>query len=135
MSDNMENGKQISFTFSEIENGSGDSEKEENQFLWRQFCRLGEMMGDGLHHEPDGKWIEREYKHLARILIPELKTQDKERRKLKALNIDEQMQKLLLERKCSCGGTLKQSRSGSKVCYCTECNARYKARTKSKKEH
>ena len=24
-----------------------------NEHLWRQFEKLGEMMGDGLHHEPD----------------------------------------------------------------------------------
>ena len=35
------------------------SASKDNEHLWRQFCRLGEMMGDGLHYEPDGKWIER----------------------------------------------------------------------------
>lgn len=36
-----------------------------NEHLWRQFEKLGEMMGDGLHHEADGKWISVEYKKLA----------------------------------------------------------------------
>ena len=39
-------------------------------FLWTQFCRLGEMIGDGLHNEPDGRWISKEYSRLRRILIP-----------------------------------------------------------------
>lgn len=42
-----------------------------NEHLWRQFEKLGEMMGDGLHHEADGKWISVEYKKLAKILCPE----------------------------------------------------------------
>jgi hypothetical protein len=33
------------------------SASKDNEHLWRQFCKLGEMMGDGLHYEPDGKWI------------------------------------------------------------------------------
>lgn len=106
--------------------------KASDDFHWRQFCRLGEMMGDGLHHESDGKWIVREYNQLARILIPEFKEKEKERRKLKSERINEHMQKLLLEKKCECGGMLIQSRSGSKVCYCSKCNQRYKAGKKPK---
>lgn len=82
-------------------------------------------MGDGLHHEPDGKWITKEYKRLSKMLIPELKQQQKEKRKLKSIHINEQMDKLLQEKKCSCGGALKQKRSGSKVCYCSQCNKRH----------
>ena len=41
----------------------------ENEFEWNQFCRIGEMMGDGLHYEADGKWISKEYKRLAKILL------------------------------------------------------------------
>ena len=40
-------------------------EERENQDLWNRFIRLGDMMGDGLHHEPDGKWIERDYKPIS----------------------------------------------------------------------
>ena len=108
---------------------------DENQFEWNQFIRLGEMMGDGLHHEPDGKWISREYGRLAKILIPEIKEAQKERRKLKALRTDEQMKNLLAEKKCTqpgCGGSLKQKRAGTKIVYCENCNARYKARTRKK---
>jgi len=111
---------------------SDESKKTSDDFHWRQFCKLGEMMGDGLHHESDGKWIVREYNQLAKILIPELKEHAKSRRKLKAKNIDEQMQKMLLEKRCSCEGVLVQSRSGSKVCYCIKCNNRYVAGKKKK---
>lgn len=104
-----------------------------NEFEWNQFCRLGEMMGDGLHHESDGKWIPREYKRLSKILIPEIKEREKEQRKLKAIRINEQMDKILEKNKCSCGGNLKQKRSGSKVCYCLDCNNRYVANYKKKK--
>lgn len=36
-----------------------------NEFLWNQFCRLGEMIGDGLADEPDGAWIRKEYRQIA----------------------------------------------------------------------
>lgn len=44
--------------------------------------------------------------------------------------------RLIAEKKCTfedCGGTLRQSRSGSKVVYCTVCNHRYIATSKKKK--
>ena len=65
-----------------------------NEHLWRQFFRLGEMIGDGLHYEPDGKWIAKEYRQLAKILIPEMKEENSIRRKLNVANIDAQMAKL-----------------------------------------
>lgn len=99
----------------------------DNEFLWNQFCKLGEMMGDGLHHEDDGAWIPKEYKRLMKILCPEISN---EARKTKADKIDSQMVNLLSQRKCECGGDLKQSRKGSKICYCIVCNKRYKAKAK-----
>lgn len=36
---------------------------EDNKKLHEQLIKLGDMMGDGLHHEDGGKWIEREYKN------------------------------------------------------------------------
>lgn len=102
-----------------------------NEHLWRQFCRLGEMIGDGLHYESDGKWISAEYKRLAKILIPEDKKEHGIIRKIKNANIDSQMAKLLELRKCDCGGEIKQKRSGAKVAYCQSCNQRYVARTKN----
>lgn len=105
---------------------------KDNEVEWNQFCKLGEMMGDGLHNEPDGKWITKDYNRLAKILIPELKEESKERRRLKAISIDSQMVKLIEKIKCSCGGNLKQARSGSKVAYCQneDCKKRYKANKK-----
>jgi hypothetical protein len=107
-------------------------EQRENQDLWNRFIRLGDMIGDGLHYESDGKWIEREYNKLARILIPEIKESDKQRRKDKAIRINKQMDVLLQNKKCSCGGQLQQKRSGTIVVYFSVCNARYKAVTKKK---
>jgi len=101
-----------------------------NEFEWNQFCRLGEMMGDGLHHEPDGRWIAREYKRLAKILIPDIREAETLNRKVKNARVDEQMAEFLEDKSCSCGGKLKQSRSGSKVLYCQTCSLRYKVRTK-----
>lgn len=87
------------------------------------------MMGDGLHYESDGKWIEKEYKKIFNTLYPEHK---KEARKKKADRINEQMKNLLELKTCSCGGKLKQSRLGSLIAYCQVCNKRYKATTKKK---
>jgi len=101
-----------------------------NEHLWKQFFRLGEMMGDGLHYEPDGKWIAKEYRQLAKILIPEMKEENSISRKLKVANIDVQMAKLLEGKKCNCGGEIKQVRSGTKVAYCQNCKQRYVARSK-----
>lgn len=33
-----------------------------------RLVHLGDMMGDGLHREPGGKWIEREYKKTLQAL-------------------------------------------------------------------
>lgn len=101
--------------------------KDENKHLWDRFVRLGERIGDGDLEGSESKWMNREYSKLARIIIPEIKDQEKEKRANKAKNINEQMVKLLSEKKCSCGGNYKQSRSGSKVAYCQDCNKRVKA--------
>jgi hypothetical protein len=104
---------------------------EENKQLWDRFCRLGEMIGDGLHHEEP--WITKEYRHLRMILCPpseEEKAFMREQRKIQSALIDKQMKDLLEKRKCECGGNLKQARSGSKVAYCEKCNTRYKAKSK-----
>lgn len=106
--------------------------KEHEQHLWDRFARLGERIGDGDLEGSEKKWFNREYSKLARILIPEIKEQDKQKRASKSKNIDEQMVKLLSEHKCQCGGTYKQSRSGSKIAYCQSCNKRVQA-SKSKK--
>lgn len=105
--------------------------KRDNEYEWNQFIKLGDMMGDGLHHEEP--WIAKEYKRLAKILVPEIREVEKNRRKRKALNTDEQMKKLISVKTCQCGGSLRQSRSGSIIAYCNVCNTRFKATSKKAK--
>jgi hypothetical protein len=107
----------------------------ENHRLHEQLIKLGDMMGDGLHHESDGKWISKEYRKVFNAIQrndPEMRLVAAEQRKKKNKSIDEQMAKMLSTMTCKCGGVLVQSRSGSKIAYCTICPARYKA-SKNKK--
>jgi len=100
----------------------------ENEHLWNQFIRLGDMMGDGLHYEPDGKWITREYKKLYKILCPpteEEKSRQKEVRQNKNKRIDEQILEKLKSDRCNCGSELKQTRSGAKIVQCIVCEKKY----------
>lgn len=106
------------------------TDNDENKRLHEQLIKLGDMMGDGLHHEPDGAWISREYGKVFNALYPEHK---KERRKRKAEAVNEQMAKLLEIKSCTCGGKLEQRRSGTKIAYCTKCGMRYKATKKKNK--
>lgn len=103
--------------------------KEGNEYLYNQLIKLGDMMGDGLHHEPDGKWIEKEYRAICKVLFPE---RFKEVRKKKSFVIDNFMKRVEEEKKCDCGGSLKQSRKGSYSCHCLTCSKKYKATPKSK---
>lgn len=85
-----------------------------------QLVKLGDMMGDGLHHEPDGKWIEREYKAVCRQLgiMPRRRSPDSDR-------INEHMEKRVAEVPCpACGGKLRQTRSGSMRAKCSSCGVR-----------
>ncbi len=105
--------------------------KRENEFEWNQFCRLGEMIGDGMHHEEP--WISREYKRLQKILIPdtpEVKEFKRKARKLRNENIDKQVKERLLTDKCSCGSEMKQTRSGSKTVKCLSCNKKWTYKSK-----
>jgi len=45
---------------------------DNNEHLLAQLVKLGDMMGDGLHNEPDGKWIEREYRSGTKHKLMEL---------------------------------------------------------------
>lgn len=91
-----------------------------DEFLYRQLEKLGEMMGDGLHLEPDGKWIEKEYKKIAKQLglIP--------KRKINTEYINLVVENGLKTLKCDCGGTLKQTRKGSFNVKCEYCGHKYK---------
>ena len=95
-------------------------DKEAKDHLHRQLCRLGEMMGDGLHHEPDGKWIPKEYRKVMKALgiLP------------KRRNNSEAINKAMVDRleyaKCpGCQGSFVQTRSGSRRGKCVGCGARY----------
>ena len=102
-------------------------------FEWQQFCRLGEMIGDGLHHEDP--WISKEHKRLAKILLPETpeeKEFKREQRKKRNESIDKQVVEKLLQDRCTCGSELRQTRSGSKkvICISETCGKRYQYKTK-----
>lgn len=90
----------------------------DKQFLYNQLVKLGDMMGDGLHHEPDGKWIEKEYKKILKQLGL-LKPQSTE-------NIDKFMIERCNKEKCKCGGVLKQVRKGSFIAKCIICGDKYR---------
>lgn len=74
----------------------------DKDLLEDRLVRLGDMMGDGLHLEPGGRWIEREYKKTLKSLgLLELV-----KRKNNSNKINEFMAKRLKEVKCTCGSEL-----------------------------
>lgn len=89
--------------------------------LYERLIRLGDMMGDGLHLEPGGKWIEKEYEQ---ILI-ELGIDKPKKRKSNVQRINEYMANRLKVAKCLCGSELKQTRSGSFIGVCDKCGKRF----------
>lgn len=91
-----------------------------NDELYRRLVRLGDMMGDGLHYEPGGEWIEREYKQVC-ISLGIIK---KKPRNTKSVN--EFMQHRTETEKCDCGGGLKQVRGGSFIAQCDTCGKKYR---------
>lgn len=109
------------------------SNGKNNDFEWNQFIKLGDMIGDGLHLEPGGKWITKEYNKLAKILIPDLATTSKKVRQETNQRLNESIQKRLEEVKCpECNSELKQTRSGSKKVKCTGCDFRGTFKAKKK---
>lgn len=95
---------------------------ETTAHLHKQLIKLGDMMGDGLHHEPDGKWIAKEYKQVAKALglIP------KQKRANNSAQINERMTERLREVNCpNCHCELKQTRSGSMKAKCVGCGSKY----------
>ncbi|MEH6734057.1 MAG: hypothetical protein V7690_05375 [Shewanella sp.] len=88
----------------------------EKRYL-NQLVKLGDMMGDGLHHEPGGNWISKEYTKICKALgyIPKTK-----RNPARAKAINEAMAKRVIDVKCGkCCLELKQTRAGSKRAECT----------------
>ncbi len=88
--------------------------------LHNQLIKLGEMMGDGLHLEPGGKWIEKEYKLAAKALglLPKKKNNN--------AAINERMIQRVKECQCGkCHGQLSQTRKGSKRAQCAQCGTKW----------
>lgn len=99
------------------------SYEEDRQYLSRQFIRLGDMMGDGLHLESDGKWISKEYRRVARALGYDI---PKKKRANNNDAINQKMSERVIEVSCrKCGGALKQTRSGSMQAKCAVCQAKF----------
>jgi len=97
--------------------------EDDRAYLSRQFIRLGDMIGDGLHLEPDGKWIGKEYRRVAKALGYDL---SKRPRRNNSDAINQRMAERVTEVRCQkCGGSLKQSRSGSMKAKCESCSAQY----------
>lgn len=93
---------------------------ETKKHLYSQLIKLGDMMGDGLHNEPDGKWINKEYKQVLKVLgiLP--------KKKNNSAAINERMIERVRDVPCGkCQGELKQNRSGSKRGTCIDCGAKY----------
>lgn len=102
-----------------------------NQRLHSQLVKLGDMMGDGLHLEPDGKWISREYRAVAKALGYEM---PKRPRQNHSVQINESMGERVKSVTCAtCSGELKQIRSGSMRAVCQQCGARFQLLRVAKK--
>lgn len=90
----------------------------DKEFLLNQLVKLGDMIGDGLHNEPGGAWIEKEYrKTLKQLGLIKPKS---------TKSIDKFMVERCNKEKCTCSGTLKQVRKGSFVAKCTICGEKYR---------
>jgi ribosomal protein L37AE/L43A len=101
---------------------------KDREFLHNQLIKLGDMMGDGLHYEPGGEWINKEYKKVARALGYGPK------RKNDSSEINARMAERVSETPCKqCGGTLRQTRSGSMRAKCQGCGTRFQLLKRGKK--
>lgn len=104
--------------------------KEVSDRLHDQLVKLGDMIGDGLHLEPDGKWIAKEYRKVARALgygAP---------RASNAEAINKAMAEAVERCRCrKCGGQLQQTKSGSLRAACASCGTKYQfKRSKASKD-
>lgn len=88
-----------------------------SDFEQRQFERLGDMIGEGLHLEPDGAWIARDYRmYLKKLGLPIRRPRNPAR--INAINtaVDNWLKN---NPYCSeCGERLHQTRSGSFMVKC-----------------
>lgn len=102
----------------------------DNRQLYDQLIKLGDMMGDGLHLEPDGEWIKKEYRKILRSLglLPK-KTVHRD-----SSSIDKFMVKRVETVKCNCGGDLKQTRKGAFIAQCVVCGNKYRLGSRKKRK-
>lgn len=99
--------------------------------LHKQLIKLGDMMGDGLHLEPDGKWIQRDYNRVAKALGYIKSTP----RKNNSEQINLRVANFIERNKCpACKGSLKQGRKGAYTIVCEDCKETYKLETKKKRK-
>ena len=97
--------------------------QDDRKYLSALLVKLGDMMGDGMHLEPDGKWINAEYRRVAKALGYSMPSRP---RANNSPAINEHMAVRVKEVVCkACGGELKQTRSGSTRAACTQCGNRY----------
>lgn len=103
----------------------------DKDYLHKQLVKLGDMMGDGLHLEPDGKWISKEYRRVANALGYNIPSS----RKSNVEGINAAMSEALKTSKCKCGGELKQTRSGSyrAQCIAQGCDKKYQFKARKGK--
>ena len=93
---------------------------DEREMLNKRLVHLGDLIGDGEHHEKGGGWISREYKKTLYSLYPEM------RPKKDFSNRDNAVSKWCEVNKCRvCGGELRQTRKGSLRVICKECNTKF----------
>ncbi|EJF0838612.1 zf-TFIIB domain-containing protein [Klebsiella pneumoniae] len=102
--------------------------EETKAHLHSQLVKLGDMIGDGLHLEPGGKWISSEYRKIARALGYSAPRKSHKRNPEGIKEIDRLMAQRVAEEECpSCKALLlEQTRSGSMTAACTRCGGRYK---------
>lgn len=97
---------------------------DDKDYLYERLVKLGDLMADGIHLEPDGAWIEKEYKDTMRLIgISPVK---KKRKSPNNTIIDEFMKKRCCEEICECGGELVQTRKGSFFAKCKICEKKYR---------
>ncbi|WP_233979584.1 hypothetical protein [Pectobacterium versatile] len=101
-------------------------EKADRDFLHRQLVKLGDMIGDGLHYESDGKWIPKEYRRVAKALGYDMPATKNPHNEEMTIEINARMAARISEVSCkACGGELKQVRSGSMRASCKKCGAKF----------
>jgi hypothetical protein len=100
--------------------------EDPNKYLYDQLIKLGDMLGDGLGHEPGEEWIAQDYRRVCKALG----LTRPRRNNGAAINVA--VSKYLETNRCECGGLLKQTRSGAMRVFCTSCCRNYRLKTAKK---